>query len=80
MIFLNRVGRGLHEESKGGAGVLVPDGQVFRGNRQPAKREKIATRFGNSPNLSPGDLVYFGIDHVTRPADSKRKEGRSPLP
>jgi hypothetical protein len=23
--------------------------------------------------------VYFGIDHVTRPADSKRKEGRSPL-
>jgi hypothetical protein len=25
------------------------------------------------------DLVDFGIDHVTRPADSKRKEGRSPL-
>jgi hypothetical protein len=23
--------------------------------------------------------VYFGIDHVARPADSKRKEGRSPL-
>ena len=84
MIFLNPFDRGLYQEGEGGAGVLLPDGQIFRGDRQPAKREKVAARFGDSPNLSPSDfvyfdLVYFGIDHVTRPADSKRKEGRSPL-
>ena len=79
MIFLNRVGWGLYDKGEGGAGVLLPDGQIFRGNRQPAKREKVPARFGNSPNLCPGDLMYFGIDHVTRPADSKRKKGRSPL-
>ena len=80
MIFLNRVGWGLYDKGEGGAGVLLPDGQIFRGDRQPAKREKVPARFGNSPNLRPIDLVYFGIDHVARPADSKRKEGRSPLP
>ena len=80
MIFLNRVGWGLYDKGEGGAGVLLPDGQIFRGNRQPAKREQVPARFGNPPNLSPCDLVYFGIDHVTRPADSTRKkEGRSPL-
>ena len=79
MIFLNPFGRGLYDEGEGGAGVLLPDGHIFRGNRQPAKREQVPARFGNPPNLSPCDLVYFGIDHVARPADSKRKEGRSPL-
>jgi hypothetical protein len=78
MIFLNRVGRGLHNKGEGGAGVLLPDGQIFRGDRQPAKREKVPARFGNSPNLSPCHLVYFGIDHVARPADSKRKRGPKP--
>jgi hypothetical protein len=85
MIFLNPFDRGLYQQGEGGAGVLLPDGQIFRGNRQPAEREKIPARFGNSANLSPVDFMYFdlvdfGIDHVTRPADSKRKEGRSPLP
>jgi hypothetical protein len=79
MIFLNRVGWGPYDKGKGGAGVLLPDGQIFRGNRQPTKREKVAARFGNSPNLSPCDLVYFGIDHVARPQTAQEKEGRGPL-
>ena len=78
MIFLNGFGRGLYDEGEGGTGVLSPDGQIFRGDCQPAEREKVPARFGNSPNLSPSDLVYFGIDHVTRPADSKRKRGPKP--
>jgi hypothetical protein len=79
MIFLNSVGWGLYNKGEGGIRVLLPDGQIFRGNRQPAKREKVPARFGNSPNLCPCDLMYFGIDHLARPADSERKEGRSPL-
>ena len=79
MIFLNPIGRGLYQEGEGGAWVLLPDGQIFRGDRQPTKREKVPARFGNSPNLSPCNFVYFGIDHVTHPADSTKKEGRSPL-
>jgi hypothetical protein len=78
MIFLNPFGRGLYQEGEGGAGMLLPDGQIFRGDRQPAKREKVPARFGNSPNLRPIDLVYFGIDHVARPADSTRKRGPKP--
>jgi hypothetical protein len=67
MIFLNRVGWGPYDKGEGGIRVLLPDSQIFRGNRQPAKREKVPARFGNSPNLSPGDLMYFGIDHVHSP-------------
>ena len=78
MIFLNRVGRGLYDEGEGGTGMLFPDRQIFGGDRQPAEREKVPARFGDSPNLCPSDLVYLGIDHVTRPA-AKEKEGRSPL-
>jgi hypothetical protein len=78
MILLNPFGRGLYQEGEGGAGVLLPDGQIFRGDRQPAKREKVPAGFGNSPNLSPIDLVYFGIDHLTHPADRKRKRGPKP--
>jgi hypothetical protein len=74
MIFLNSIGGGLHDEGERRAGVLLPDGEIFTGNREPTKREKVPARFGNSPNLSPGDLVYFGIDHVARPADSTRKK------
>jgi hypothetical protein len=79
MIFLNRFGRGLYNEGEGGVRILLPNGEVVRGNDQPAKREKVPARFGNSPNLCPSDLVHFGIDHVARPVDSKEKEGRSPL-
>jgi hypothetical protein len=83
MIFLNPFGRGLYQQGEGGAGVLLPDRQIFRGDRQPAEREKVPARFGNSANLSPSDfvyldLVYFGIDHVTHPADRKRKRGPKP--
>jgi hypothetical protein len=84
MIFLNPFGRGPYQEGEGGAGVLLPDGHIFRGDRQPPECEKVPARFGNSPNLSPSDfvyfdLVYFGIDHVTHPTQAKEKEGRSPL-
>ena len=81
MIFLDLVGRGLHQQGERGIRILLPDREIVRGNRQPAEREKVPARFGDVPNLCPGDLMDFGIDHVARPADStdKEKEGRSPL-
>ena len=67
MIFLNGVGWGLYDKGESGAGVLLPDGQICRGNRQPAKREEVAAGFGDPPNLCPGDLVYPRIDHMHPP-------------
>jgi hypothetical protein len=37
--------------------ILLPDGKIIRGDRQPAKREHISARFGHSSDLRPRDFI-----------------------
>ena len=64
MIFLNRFGRRLHNQSEGGIRVLLPNREVGGGDRQPAEREQVSAGLGNAPDLCPGDFMDLGIDHI----------------
>jgi hypothetical protein len=62
-IFLDGFGRRLQNEGERGIWKPSPNSEVVGGDRQPAKRERVPAGFGNSPDLMPRDLMYFGIDH-----------------
>ena len=44
-------------EGERGSRILLPDGNIFRSNRQPAKFEHVAAWFGHHSDLRPGDFI-----------------------